>query len=196
MNRFPHGLATSLLRYRPNAQTHGYAHRLSTHTAATLLATDSIAGVLRRCDLTATDDLKQHPDALLALLREFSAVCSKPLPSDVFLRMRTAEDVAAYYEADMSPLKHVQPHTLNLLDADAVPEITQGSVEVVREKIEASLPANLSLDPKLFQPRPVAIMGTGKYPENIPRISKTQLNDARREKRRARRAERLQIATQ
>jgi len=104
--------------------------------------------------------------------------------------MKTAEDIAEYYEAELSPLKHVQPHTLNLLDEDSLPHITKGSAEDVRTKIEESLPPNLSLDPKLFQPRPVAIMGTGKYPENIPRISKRQLNDVRREKRRKRSEER------
>ncbi len=170
------------------------ARAFSTRSATSLLADSNIAGVLSTHQLTPTTPLPDSP-ALLAVLAAFRQVCEKPLPSDVFLRVRTAADIAEYYEGALAP-QGVSRHAANLhakVTPEPLPRV-DATPAAVGAHVGTALPPNLTLDPKTFSQRPVAVMSTGARPKNVPVFNRRVLLEQRRQKRAAarerRRAER------
>lgn len=160
----------------------------STRTASSLLSDTNIASVLAKHQLTPTTPLTSTtPTALIAVLTAFRQVCEQPLPSDAFLRVNTAVDLANYYERALAPKgvpKHLSELHLKLVDNplpcfDATPDAVANSVNSV-------LPENLSLDPKTFEERPIAVMSTGSRPLNVPKFNRRILLEQRRAKRASR----------
>ena len=72
--------------------------------------------------------------------------------------------------------------------------------DAVGAHVNSALPSNLTLDPKTFAERPVAVMGTGSRPLNVPVFNRRTILEERRRKRKEkferRRAERQSAAAQ
>lgn len=183
---------SALQRIAPRLSSILSSRCLSTRTAESLLSDASVTSVLAQHKLDAHDTLNNQ-DALLSLIRVFRTLCDKPMASNAFLRIRTAADIADYYEAALAP-PDVQPHVRRMLDARVEVENVaplqriESTPEAVRQRFETDLPSNLHIDPSTFNPRPVAIMQTGKRPANVPGLTKKDMYEMRIKKKLERKA--------
>ncbi len=155
-----------------------------------LLQEEAVATALRVHKLSATDEVREK-NARIALLQAFAAACERPVPSNALRSMRTAADMADFFEGALAP-SDVQPHAKRLferrVDQEAIAPLArvEATPEKVRDRFATDLPSNLKVDPATFRPRPMPVMQTQRRPAGLPHITTKMRSDMRRQKIRER----------
>lgn len=137
------------------------------------------------------DDGVENKAARVALLAAFSETCELPIPSNAIGEMRSAADMAAFFERALAPAE-VQPHAQRIVEGRVAREgiapldPLETTTENLSERFATDLPPNLKIDARTFEARPKPLMQTTRRSEGLPHLTskmKAELNKPKKKKR-------------
>jgi hypothetical protein len=137
-------------------------------TADDLLAEPGFCSVLSAHSCAPRDPLPT-PAARLAVAAHLTERCRQPMPSDVFVRARSAADAAEWCARTLRPAlpdEHVRKVVATSLGEpveDIERRLADNGGAFTDDLVEAALPENLRMDPATFTVRPAFQLSTARH---------------------------------
>lgn len=127
--------------------------RPSTPSLRELLSDSQLTELLRKHSRSISDSLLDDPSLRISVLSRLSQLTGRPIASDAFSQVGTAEEMARWYARNVRG-ERVKGYAKEMLGRERLGDEVQdeGKEEEVKEEFVKRLPGNLRLDKKTWEP--------------------------------------------